>query len=58
MEKHIKDNELIEYDRISNHYSGTSVQQIKVVMEAGKTCLLHIQPQVCDIPLFIHVACT
>lgn len=52
MEQHIKDNKLVEYDRIGNHYLGTSVQQIKVVMDAGKTCLLYIQPQVCDIYLY------
>ena len=46
MEQYIKDNELVEYDKTGGHYSGTSIQQIKVVMEAGKTCLLYLQPQV------------
>lgn len=45
MEQHIKENKLVEYDKTGNHYSGTSIRQIKNVMEAGKTCLLHIQPQ-------------
>ena len=46
MEQYMKDNELVEYDKTGSHYSGTSIQQIKVVMEAGKTCLLYLQPQV------------
>ena len=46
MEQYIKDNELVEYDKTDGHYSGTSIQQIKVVKEAGKTCLLYLQPQV------------
>lgn len=58
MEQHIKENELVEYDKIGNHYSGTSIQQIKDVMEAGKTCLLHIQPQVSNVPciscMYVH----
>ena len=47
MEQYIKDNELVEYDKTDGYYSGTSIKQIKVVMQAGKTCLLHLQPQVC-----------
>lgn len=46
MEQYIRKNELVEYNKTGGHYSGTSIQQIKVVMEAGRTCLLHIQPQV------------
>lgn len=46
MEQHIKDNELVEYERPGGYYSGTSIQEIKVVMDTGKTCLLRLQPQV------------
>jgi len=42
----IRENELVEYEKINGHYAGTAAQQIKDVMQASKTCLLVIQPQV------------
>lgn len=45
IEQYIRENELVEYDKTGGYYSGTSIKQIKVVMEAGKTCLLRLQPQ-------------
>ena len=52
IEQYIRENELVEYDKTGGYYSGTSIKQIKVVMEAGKTCLLRLQPQVCGMPKF------
>jgi len=42
----IRENKLVEYEKINGHYAGTATQQIQDVMQASKTCLLVIQPQV------------
>ena len=61
MEKDIQNNKFVEHGFFSGHYYGTSINSIRSVVNARKTCILVLIPQVspvlCDVYMYIHVQC-